>query len=184
VTGHRWRWGALGVALALSTDLVSTAWALDRLGSRQSAGSHGGLVQFRLVTNTGAGFGVGAGHGPVVALLAAGALGVLLAFALRAPTRLTAFLLGGAAGGGLGNLVDRMIGPHGSYSGAVIDWIHVSPYPPVFNLADIWIRVGLLATGLAMVVRHRRPHGVADEPSTSESDHESPTQHRARSDRT
>jgi len=183
VTGHRWGWGALGIALALATDLVSSAWALDRLGSRQSAGSPGGLVQFRLVTNTGAGFGVGATHGPVVALLGTGALAVLLVLTLRAPTRLTAFLLGGAAGGGLGNLIDRTIGPHGAHSGAVIDWIHVGPYPPVFNVADIWIRVGLLATGLAMLVRYRRPHGVADDPSTSEPDHESPTHHRARCDR-
>jgi len=161
-------WAALGVSLALVTDLVSSAWAVDRLGTRPVAGTHGGLVQLRVVANTGASFGLGAGHEAVVALAEAGALVVLIVLALRTPSRVTAFLVGGAAGGGLGNLIDRTIGPHGSHTGAVIDWIHVAPYPAVFNVADLWIRVGLVAAGLMLLMRVRRsPKG---EPAALESD--------------
>lgn len=149
-------WVALGVALALATDLISSAWAVDRLGTQPPTGARGGLVQFRLVANTGASFGFGAGHGLVVALLESVALAMLIVLALHTPTRVMAFVVGGAGGGGLGNLIDRAVGPHGNHPWAVIDWIHVDPYPAVFNVADIWIRVGLVAAGLALVVRKRR----------------------------
>lgn len=41
-------------------------------------------------------------------------------------------------GGTLGNLYDRV------RSGFVTDMLHVSFYPPIFNLADVGIRLGLL----------------------------------------
>jgi len=154
-------WAALGVSLALVTDLVSSAWAVDRLGTRSVAGTPGGLVRLRVVANTGASFGLGAGHGSVVASAEMGALLVLVVLALRMPSRVTAFLVGGAAGGGLANLIDRTIGPHGNHHGAVIDWIRVAPYPAVFNVADLWIRVGLVAAGLVLLVRRRRPPAPA-----------------------
>ncbi len=40
-----------------------------------------------------------------------------------------------------GNLVDRMV------RGAVTDWIHLAPYPPYFNVADVAIRGGLICHG-------------------------------------
>lgn len=149
-------WAALGVLVAVATDLGSSAWAVDRLGTRPVAGTLGGLVQLRVVANTGVSFGLGAGHEAVVALAEVGALVVLIVLALRTPSRVTAFFVGGVAGGGLGNLIDRTIGPHGNHHGAVIDWIHIAPYPAVFNLADLWIRVGLVAAGLALLARNRR----------------------------
>lgn len=176
---HRSRllWAGLGIAFALLTDLLSSAWAVDHLGTRPVAGTPGGLVQFRLVANTGASFGLGAGHGAAVELAEAGALVVLIVLALRTPSRVPAFLVGGMAGGGLGNLIDRTIGPHGSHTGAVIDWIHVAPYPAVFNVADIWIRVGLVAAGLVLLVRrHRSPDG---EPTMLEADPGHPAAGRA-----
>jgi len=164
------RWVALGITLALATDLISSVWAVEHLGTRPSTGAHAAVVQFRLVTNTGASFGFGAGHGPVVALLESVALAVLIGMALRAPTRMTSFLVGGAAGGGLGNLIDRTVGPHGNHPWAVIDWIHVDPYGAVFNVADIRIRVGLVAAGLALLVHKRRTPKVDDARVAAEPD--------------
>jgi len=43
----------------------------------------------------------------------------------------------------------------------VVDWIHVSFYGPTFNLADLWLRGGLLAaTGAWMW--HHKPGGPPD----------------------
>ncbi|MHB1487741.1 MAG: signal peptidase II [Acidimicrobiales bacterium] len=156
MTWRHWGWGVAGIVLALSTDLVSTTWALGHLSHHRVEAMLGGLVKFKLVANTGAAFGIGAGHEPVIALLEVVTLAALVFFVARAPTPLVAFCLGGAAGSGLGNLIDRIVGPHGAYHGAVVDWIHVNPYPPIFNLADVWLRVGLLVAAGAMLVRSRR----------------------------
>ena len=48
------------------------------------------------------------------------------------------WLFGAVIGGGLGNLIDRLI------HGYVIDFIVLKPFP-VFNVADIGITVGLVA---------------------------------------
>jgi lipoprotein signal peptidase len=37
--------------------------------------------------------------------------------------------------------------------GGVIDWLHVSFYGPTFNLADIWLRAGLLIAIIAWLRR-------------------------------
>jgi lipoprotein signal peptidase len=49
--------------------------------------------------------------------------------------------------------------------GGVVDWLHLSFYGPTFNLADVWLRGGLLvAAGVWLwhqraghVLRSRRP---------------------------
>lgn len=54
------------------------------------------------------------------------------------PSILKHYLLGAVIGGGLGNLIDRLLYGH------VVDFIVLRPFP-VFNVADIGITVGLLA---------------------------------------
>ncbi len=45
-------------------------------------------------------------------------------------------------GGGIGNLVDRIVRPPGIARGEIIDWIAIDVYPRVFNLADVGLRGG------------------------------------------
>lgn len=146
--------GRLVVAgAALGTDLGTQAWALHRLrGGARLTALHG-VVQLRLVTNTGAAFGIGAGHTAWVA--AAEVLGVALlgAVALRARGRAAGLGAALALGGAAGNLVDRVLRPPGGLHGAVVDWIHLSFYPPTFNLADVWLRTGLLVVVVALARR-------------------------------
>lgn len=42
------------------------------------------------------------------------------------------------AGGGIGNLIDRI------FNGFVVDYLHVSFFPPVFNFADCCVVVGTI----------------------------------------
>jgi signal peptidase II len=148
-----------GVALfGLVTDVATKAWALSGLRDGHQIAVPGGIVRLRLVANHGAALGIGSGYEPVVAVVSLAliiALGIWAARASTAAERLGAWL---AVGGGLGNLIDRLVRPPGGLHGAVVDWIHVSFYSPTFNLADVWLRGGLLiAVAGWLWSRRRRP---------------------------
>jgi lipoprotein signal peptidase len=60
--------------------------------------------------------------------------------------------------GAAGNLLDRLTQPPRPLHGAVTDWIHVWFYGPTFNLADVWLRGGvLIAAACWLWTRRRRP---------------------------
>ncbi|HEY5397630.1 MAG TPA: signal peptidase II [Trebonia sp.] len=152
-----------GVALfALVADAATKAWALSALRGGHQIAVPGGIVRLQLVANHGAAFGIGAGYESVVAIVSLAliiALGVWAARAATAAERFGAWL---AVGGGLGNLVDRLVRPPGRLHGAVTDWIHLSFYGPTFNLADVWLRGGLLIAVIGWLWSRRKRPGPAD----------------------
>jgi signal peptidase II len=119
--------------IVLAGDQVSKSLVL---AARPSANSGGGLVSVRLVRNTGASFGLGAGHPIVVVLVAVAVIALVAVLLARTRSRAAALCL--AAVPGLGR-------------GAVVDWIHVAFYPATFNLADLAIRVGVVGAVIAML---------------------------------
>ncbi len=91
------------------------------------------------VRNNGVAFGLLSSGGAVVLVITFLALGVLLAYFLRRPTRPWLWLpTGMLIGGAIGNLIDRVA------SGSVIDFIKL-PAWPAFNVADMSITFGVLA---------------------------------------
>lgn len=149
--------GWAGVALvALAADAATKAWALSALRDGHRITVPGGIVRLQLVANHGAAFGLGAGYESVVAVVSLALIIALAVWAARAAT--VAERLGGwlAVGGGLGNLVDRVVRPPGGLHGAVTDWIHVSFYSPTFNLADLWLRGGLLIAVIGWLWHRRK----------------------------
>jgi signal peptidase II len=160
----------IGVAaLVLAAD-QATKSALVAASPR---GNGSGLVSFRLVRNTGASFGIGSGHPLLITLTAAAILAVAVALLLRTSSRAVSLSLAAVAGGAAGNLADRLFRAPGLGRGAVVDWIHVSFYPPTFNLADVAIRLGALVAVIAVIApqltTRRRTTGLA-----------SPTRHSAK----
>ena len=153
-----------GVALfGLVTDAATKGWALSALRGGHQITVPGGILKLQLVANHGAAFGIGAGYESIVAVVSLAliiALGVWAARASTAAERIGAWL---AVGGGLGNLLDRLIRPPGGLHGAVTDWIHVSFYGPTFNLADLWLRGGLLIAVIGWLwSRRTRPGRASD----------------------
>jgi signal peptidase II len=135
-------------ALVLAADQVSKSAAL---AANPHGGGGAGPFSVRLVRNTGASFGIGAGHPLVITLTAAAILAIALALLLRTANRAVALSLAAVVGGAAGNLADRLFRAPGFGRGAVVDWIHVAPYPPSFNLADLAIRLGALIALIAVI---------------------------------
>lgn len=118
-------------------------------------GSRGRPVSVGLVRNTGASFGIGAGHPVLITVVAAAVLAAAVLWLVRTRRPGVALCLAVVAGGAAGNLADRLLRSPGPGRGAVVDWIHVAGYPATFNLADVAIRAGAVGALVAMLAAGR-----------------------------
>jgi signal peptidase II len=135
------RHAVLGIAaLVLAADQASKSL----VAAAAPGGRGGGLVSVQLVRNSGASFGIGAGHPVLVTLVAAVVLAAAAVLLARARSRTVALFLAAVLGGAAGNLADRLFRSPGFGRGAVVDWIHLAGYPPAFNVADLAIRLGAI----------------------------------------
>jgi signal peptidase II len=146
---------ATAAVLALAADVATKAWALSRFSGGRHIAVAGGLIRLQLVINHGASFGLGAGLEPLLAVVALAGIVLLGTWAVRATGRAERFGAALAAAGAAGNLIDRLIRPPAVLHGGVVDWLHLSFYGPTFNLADIWLRGGVLIALAGWLWRRR-----------------------------
>lgn len=166
----RWMMLGLFVPLAVVVDQITKQLADAHLAGRGPLVLLEGLFMLTYSRNPGAFFSMGADMEPgirrvffVVATLAAVALIVHLyrraAREQRALRWALLFLLAGA----FGNLVDRVL------YGEVIDFMRLHYqdvfYWATFNVADVYICVGLALLVVDLFRSSRRPAGTAAEPS-------------------
>jgi signal peptidase II len=157
------RWAAGGVAaLVLTGDQVSKSLVLA-----SPPGPPGdGPVSVRLVRNTGASFGLGAGHPALIVAAAVVIIALAVVLLVRTTSRGAALCLAAVVGGALGNLADRLFRSPGYGRGAVVDWIHLAWYPATFNLADVAIRAGAIGAAAALLLGTRARLGVRERRGT------------------
>ena len=133
----------LTVATALLiVDQLSKIWATSALDDgRVIEGVFG--AQLRLVFNTGSAFSLGSSFGPLFGVLAI-AVAISLWWVVRPISdRWVLVGLGLVQGGAIGNVLDRMFRDgDGFLGGAVVDFLEVGDWWPVFNIADVGIVVG------------------------------------------
>ncbi|WP_286140403.1 signal peptidase II [Arthrobacter sp. Rue61a] len=100
-----------------------------------------GLVNLKLLYNTGVAFSLGADLAPWLVIAATAAIILAMTwYAVSTAPSMSALSRAGAAmvvGGGAGNLVDRLDGR------GVVDYLH-SGWFPTFNLADVFVTVGVV----------------------------------------
>lgn len=141
VTGVARRYGIVVVtaALVVAVDQATKAFAV-RAFAHRPVELIPGVLTLRLTYNTGAAFGVGRGHPELFLAVTLVVIAAILVAAARTrrPSLLAAFGL--IAGGGLGNVVDRVLRTR---DGRVVDFIDLHHWP-VFNLADASIVVGVI----------------------------------------
>lgn len=141
------------VAVPLAGLVVAIDLLTKRVAAATFAGSPRevipGVLTFTYGENRGAAFSMFQEGGPLLAVAAIVAVGVIL-WALRVPRPgLEVAGLGLIMGGAAGNLIDRLARGEGLVDGLVIDWIQF-PNFPIFNIADSSLTIGvgfmLLAT--------------------------------------
>ena len=147
--GRRWLTLAGVAAVVVVADQLTKTWALRALADETI--DLVGSLRLRLVFNTGSAFSIGAGLGPVLAVVGVVVVVVLLRTSKDLDGLPALAGLGLVLGGAVGNLADRAFrAGDGFLSGGVVDFVDLQWWP-VFNLADaaICLGVGLLALALS-----------------------------------
>ena len=115
----------------------------------------GNVLMLWLTRNPGAAFSVGTGETVVFTVIAFGVIVYIARTARKLHSLGWAIALGLLLGGAMGNLSDRIFRAPGLFRGDVVDWIAVTRYYPIFNLADSAIVCGgILTVILAMRGQH------------------------------
>jgi signal peptidase II len=182
----------LGVAaLVIAADVISKVMVVARIPEYTYVHLIGNLLVLTQTRNGGAAFNIGGTSNTI--LFTAIAVGVVI-YILRGASNLRstawAVTLGLLLGGASGNLIDRIFRAPGPFRGDVVDWIELTRWWPVFNVADSCIVcAGVLVVLLAL--RGIRPDGSRvpgygagdsppsaasepDDPKTSEPDYPNP----------
>jgi signal peptidase II len=146
----------LGIAVfVLAADAITKALVVVHLRPGEPVHVLGNVLMLNLLRNSGAAFSVGTGNTIVFTAIAV----VVVVYIVRTARNLRstgwAITLGLLLGGALGNLADRIFRAPGLFRGDVVDWIEVTRYWPVFNVADSAIVCGgILTVLLAMFGYH------------------------------
>lgn len=129
-------------AVVLAADIVSKALVVAHLRPDEPVHLIGNVLMLWLTRNPGAAFSVGTGETVVFTVIAFGVVVYIARTARKLYSLGWAIALGLLLGGAMGNLGDRVFRAPGLFRGDVVDWIAVTRYYPIFNLADSAIVCG------------------------------------------
>jgi signal peptidase II len=164
---QRWARPALVAAVVIVLDQVTKAWIVRTLGSVEYTSQPllGSWLSFTLVKNNGVAFGLFQNipyFFTITSVLIS--VGAILFYRYQLPNDRpwVQVSLGLIVGGAIGNIIDRL-----RYS-FVVDFVHVSWFPGIFNLADSAISIGVtMLAGYLLLVgdgqNSPRRRGPADE---------------------
>ena len=126
------------IAALVGIDQLTKFYAVELLRGENAFSVIPGLLEFTYVENYGAAFGMLQNKTLFFLLLTGIAMAWLLLFMLtyKKHTALTYAICILILAGGIGNMVDRAITSY------VVDFIHVTFFPPVFNFADCCAVIG------------------------------------------
>ena len=142
-------------AFVLAADAISKALVVAHLREDQPVHLLGNVLMLWLTRNPGAAFSVGTGETVVFTVIAFGVIVYIARTARKLYSLGWAIALGLLLGGAMGNLTDRIFRAPGLFRGDVVDWIAVTRFYPIFNLADSAIVCGgILTVLLAMRGQH------------------------------
>lgn len=145
--------------IAAMVVLVALDLALKSLAARELAAGESvdlKLIQLRVTFNSGVAFGLGSGLPTGLLLVASGFIILVVAVAAwqSAPTApaLERMAMAAVIAGGIGNLTDRAV------DGVVTDYLHTGWFP-TFNLADVFITLGVGALFVSSLRPTSKPKG-------------------------
>jgi signal peptidase II len=116
------------------------------------------ILNLHYITNSGAAFGILSDHRWIFLVISTLAVLAIVVFLLLSDkvSLLYTIALSMVAGGGIGNMIDRMFNGESVGNGVVIDFIDFCAFPSVwsyiFNLADSFVCVGAGLLVLAFIL--------------------------------
>ena len=146
-------------ATVVVLDAITKALAVQFLTGRGTVSVLGGAVRLELYRNFAGPRNTFEGHPVLVSLMAVAAVAAIAVMATRVRTPAGALAVGLLLGGGLGNLVDRLLRAPGPLRGGVVDWLRPGWSSGSMNLADLAITAAILVilVSAAASRRSRRP---------------------------
>jgi signal peptidase II len=142
-------------AVVVAVDAVSKAAAARYLAGRGTVHVLGGALRLELYRNYAGPHNTFQGHPVLVSLMALAGVAAIAVLATRVRTTVTAVAAGLLLGGGIGNLLDRLMGAPGPLRGGVIDWLKPGWSSGSMNLADLSLTVAVVVL-LATAARRSR----------------------------
>lgn len=130
---------AIGLAIVIIDQLIKVAVACN-LKPVGEVTVIGGVLKLKYVENTGVAFGMFKDMRWLFVALTAVMIAAIVfyMFKKRPSGKLFYICAGMIIGGGIGNLIDRVL------YGYVIDYLSLSFFPPVCNFADYCITIGVI----------------------------------------
>ena len=146
-------------ATVVVLDAITKALAVQFLTGRGTVSVLGGAVRLELYRNFAGPRNTFEGHPVLVSLMAVAAVAAIAVMATRVRTPAGALAVGLLLGGGLGNLVDRLLRAPGPLRGGVVDWLRPGWSSGSMNLADLAITAAILVIVVSAAAsrRSRRP---------------------------
>ena len=142
--------------ILLFGDRMTKMWAVARLKDSDPIPLIKNVLEFYYLPNgnTGAAFGILAGHRLLFLIIAIIVVAVIAYMVWNMPQgekyRTVELLLVFIAAGGVGNMIDRVVNTY------VIDFIYISAINfPVFNVADMYVSVCTCALAIILLFRYK-----------------------------
>jgi signal peptidase II len=154
-------------AFVFAADIITKALVVMHLRPTEPVHLLDNVLMLNLLRNSGAAFSVGTGNTIIFTAIAVGVVIYITRTARNLRSIGWAIALGLLLGGALGNLVDRLFRAPGFLRGDVVDWIELTRYWPVFNLADSAIVCGGILTVLLAMFGYHLDGTRGDRPAPS-----------------
>lgn len=152
-------WLLLIAAVVLAADLGTKILVVAKMTPGEPISIIGDLVRLKLIRNSGAAFSMATGMTWLLTLIAVAVVIGVIRIGRTLRSLSWAIGLGLVLGGAVGNLVDRIFRAPGPLQGHVIDFIAVTRWWPVFNIADSAIVCGAILL-VALTVFGFEPDGT------------------------
>ena len=147
------------VLAVVAVDQVSKALAVHYLSGRGVVPVLGGALHLQLYRNFAGSGNRFTGHPVLVSVLALLAVVAIAAMATRVRSRVAAVAGGLMLGGGIGNVLDRLLRAPGPLRGGVVDWLKPTLSGGSMNLSDVAIAAGVAVVVVAALVGAWRTRG-------------------------
>jgi signal peptidase II len=145
------------IILAYAADRLTKWWVANNLADFQPVKINAFLT-LQPTFNRGVAFGMFQGIGPLIGWLSILIVLGMFVYLIRIPRQQWLLRLGLAMiiGGALGNMIDRIT------AGEVLDFIHVSFLPGIFNISDLLVNLGMIIS-LAASFLYREEEEVVED---------------------